>query len=150
VGLDDRETDRHDHDGEGEQPERHGERATGRRACTPVSAGNRDRQSDQHRTRSRCEQSGQVARGRPGRDDVHDVEQAIDEGQGTERERQPGAQAGPQQRKSGDARHTGAQRDRRGRGVLAHAHPRLAVCERVVERVHEDQHRGDDEDERLA
>jgi hypothetical protein len=109
-----------------------------------------DREPDQHRTRGRGQRSGDVAVSGPVGREVHDVEQAIDEAQGTEGERQPGAQPRPQEGKGDDGHDARAHRYRRCESVLAQANAGLAVDEGVVERVHEQHTYRRDEDERLA
>jgi hypothetical protein len=156
VRLGDRDAYRTEYDDRGDQADRNGDRSTRPaplRRGRPLAAmppGDRDRQADQHGPCAGREHTGHVAGRRPIERDVPHVEQAVDEREGPEAEAERCAQPRPQPRERHDAGDAGADRDHRSERVLAQADTSLAVHERVVERVHDHQRRGDDEDERLA
>jgi hypothetical protein len=109
--------------------------AQARSSLAAVQPRDRDRQSDEHDPGRGDQRAGEVARTSTLVRDVLDVHQTVDGGERPEEERDRRAQRGPQRGEDVDRPGPEHERERGGERVLIDAHPRLAVKERVVERV---------------
>ena len=112
--------------------------------------GQRGAEADQERAGEQREDAGEVAVCWCVELDVDGVHRAVDERGDAEADRDRRAQPGAQPRERDDGSGTREQREQAGECVLAEADAGLAPEEGVVERVHDGDGHGDDEQQRFA